>query len=113
MKLIAICAAVLALATGAFAHSKVDTTSPENGSTIAEVPAEVSFDFADDIRLTRVEMVHQDHPPVRLELGGQTGFGRAFTFPLGSMGKGTYRIDWRGLGADGHAMKGSFSFTVD
>jgi methionine-rich copper-binding protein CopC len=29
------------------------------------------------------------------------------------MGEGIYRIEWRGLGADGHAMQGAFTFTVD
>lgn len=101
------------LATGAFAHSRVDTTTPENGATIAEAPSEISFNFAGDIRLTRVEMIHQDHPSVRLDLGDQTSFGRVFSLPLQGMGEGSYRIEWRGLGVDGHAMQGEFTFTVD
>ncbi len=101
------------LATSAFAHSPVDHTTPENGATITEVPPEISFIFANDIRLTRVDLHHQDHPSVRLELGDQTSFDRVFTLPLEGMGKGTYRIEWRGLGSDGHAMQGEFSFTVE
>lgn len=104
---------IATLATGAFAHSRVDTTMPENGATIADVPAEISLSFSADIRLTRVEMAHQDHPSVTLDLGDQTRFGRAFTLPLRSMGEGIYRIEWRGLGIDGHAMQGTFTFTVD
>ena len=113
MKKLAIIALMTALATGAFAHSPVDSTTPENRTTIAEVPSEISFNFAGDIRLTRVDMLHQDHPSVRLELGDQTSFGRVFTLPLEGMGIGTYRIEWRGLGSDGHAMQGDFSFTVE
>ncbi len=113
MKNIAVVTLILALSTGAFAHSRVDTTTPENDAVVAEVPAEISFNFADDIRLTRVEMTHQDHPSVRLDLGDQTRFDRAFTLPLQGMGEGIYRIEWRGLGLDGHAMQGEFTFTVD
>lgn len=113
MKKLAIIALMTALGNGAFAHSPVDSTTPENGTTIAEVPSEISFNFAGDIRLTRVDMLHQDHPSVRLELGDQTSFGRVFTLPLEGMGIGTYRIEWRGLGSDGHAMQGDFSFTVE
>jgi methionine-rich copper-binding protein CopC len=29
------------------------------------------------------------------------------------MGAGKYVVKWRGLGGDGHALKGIFSFTVD
>lgn len=113
MKHIATLALISTLATGAFAHSRVDTTTPANGSVIAEAPIEISFNFADEIRLTRVQMIHQDLHTVPLDLGDQTSFDRAFTLPLQGMGKGTYRIEWRGLGVDGHAMQGEFTFSVD
>ncbi|WP_299669356.1 copper resistance CopC family protein [uncultured Ruegeria sp.] len=106
-------ALISTLATGAFAHSRVDTTTPENGATIAEVPSEINLNFSDDIRLTKVNVIHQDVHIVPLDLGGQTSFDRTFAFPLQSMGEGTYRIEWRGLGADGHAMQGEFMFTVN
>lgn len=113
MKKLTTIALISMLATNAFAHSSVDTTTPENGATVAEVPSEINFNFADDIRLTKVDMIHQEAHTVTLDLGDQTSFGRAFAFPLQSMGGGTYRIEWRGLGADGHAMQGEFIFTVD
>ena len=114
MKKRAIFALVMAFATTAAAHSRVDTTTPPDGATVAEIPADISLNFARDIRLTRVDMVGQDAQPIRLDLGVQTHFGRAFILPVpGGTGKGTYRIEWRGLGADGHAMQGGFSFTVE
>ncbi|WP_170336114.1 copper resistance CopC family protein [Ruegeria arenilitoris] len=113
MKMLTIVALISTLATSAFAHSSVDTTTPENGATVDEVPSEISFKFTDDIRLTKVSMIHQEAHTVTLDLGGQTSFGRVFALPFHSMGEGTYRIEWRGLGADGHAMQGEFTFTVD
>ncbi|WP_170410285.1 copper resistance CopC family protein [Ruegeria atlantica] len=113
MKKLTTFALISMLASSAFAHSSVDTTTPEDGATVAEVPSEISFNFADDIRLTKVNMIHQEAHTVTLDLGDQTSFGRAFALPLQSMGEGTYRIEWRGLGADGHAMQGEFTFTVD
>lgn len=113
MKTIATLALVSTLATGALAHSRVDTTTPENGAVITEAPSEINFNFADDIRLTRVQMIHQDLHAVPLDLGDQTSFDREFTLPLQGMGEGSYRIEWRGLGVDGHAMQGEFTFTVD
>lgn len=112
MKKLALFALLTTLSSAAFAHSRVDTTKPENGAVIAEVPAEVSFDFANDIRLTRVDMTHADNASVPLDLGDQKSFERAFTLPLENMGAGTYLIEWRGLGIDGHAMQGTFTFTV-
>jgi copper resistance protein C len=113
MKRFAVIALVINLATGAFAHSKMDKTSPADGATIADVPSVITLNFAKDIRLTRVEMVHQEQPSVQLDLDGQTRFDRAFTLPLQGMGAGIYHIQWRGLGTDGHAMQGLFSFTVE
>lgn len=106
--------AVLAtLSTSAFAHSRVDTTTPADGAVIAEAPTAITFDFADKIRLTRVEMTHEERTPVQLDLGEQKSFGRAFQLPMNGMGPGLYRIEWRGLGIDGHAMQGDFTFTVE
>lgn len=113
MKKIATFALISLLSTGAFAHSRVEITTPENGAVIAEAPTEISLTFAVEIRLTRVEMIYQDHPSARLDLGGQTSFDRVFTLPLQDMGEGNYRVEWRGLGVDGHAMQGVFTFTVD
>ncbi|GAA6192817.1 copper resistance CopC family protein [Phaeobacter sp. NW0010-22] len=113
MKLLATFVLLSALATSAFAHSRVDSTTPENGAVLAEVPNNISFNFAADIRLTRVVMTYEDHPAARLDLGAQTSFKRVFTLPLEGIGAGSYRIEWRGLGEDGHAMQGDFMFTVD
>ncbi|PIB25112.1 copper resistance protein CopC [Amylibacter kogurei] len=113
MKKLTLFALLAMLSSGAFAHSRVDTTAPHNGAVLAEVPTEVSFNFANDIRLTRVEMTHADHPSVQLDLGELKSFERAFTLPLEGMGPGIYRIEWRGLGVDGHVMQGDFTFTVE
>lgn len=113
MKKLIVTLLLTTLATGAVAHSRVDTTTPKDGTTVAEVPAEISFNFANDIRLTRIDMTHQDHPSVELDLGDQKSFRRVYILPLETMGEGTYRIEWRGLGVDGHAMQGEFTFEVD
>ncbi|WP_037255229.1 copper resistance CopC family protein [Roseobacter sp. SK209-2-6] len=102
-----------ALASGVFAHSRVDRTVPEDGATIAAAPDVLSLSFAADIRLTRVELTHQDQHSVRLDLGEQRSFAQEFSIPFQDMGQGRYRIEWRGLGVDGHSMQGAFSFTVD
>lgn len=113
MKRLAASVLISALAAGALAHSKLASSAPRDGVTLSEAPAEISLDFNKKIRLTRVEMTHREQPAVQLELGDQTGFERAFTLPMEAGGTGLYRIEWRGLGVDGHAMQGGFSFTVE
>ena len=113
MKNLLVFVLITMLSTGAFAHSRVDTTTPENGAVLSDAPAEISLSFATEIRLTRVSLIHQDHPGQPLDLGEQKSFAEDFTLPLEDMGPGIYRIEWRGLGSDGHPMQGEFAFTVE
>ncbi|AXI44262.1 copper resistance CopC family protein [Sulfitobacter sp. SK011] len=100
-------------ATGALAHSPLDSTTPAHEATIAEAPTEVLLDFKGDIRLTRVTMQHGPHPSSDLDLSGHAGFISDYAIPMQGMGSGDYVIEWRGLAADGHALNGTFSFTVE
>ncbi|MCK0097284.1 copper resistance protein CopC [Yoonia sp. F2084L] len=100
-------------ATGAMAHSPLDATTPANEATVAEMPTEVLMDFKGDIRLTRVSITHADTHSMDMDLGEQTAFTQEFALPMHDMGAGVYVVEWRGLGDDGHALNGTFSFTVE
>lgn len=96
----------------AYAHSDVNKTNPENGAELTEIPAKLDLTFADQIRITKVEMSHGPHVNMELELGDQTSFTNKITVPTMDMGAGVYTVNWRGLGKDGHAMTGEFKFEV-
>ena len=113
MKKLLVFLMMLGLGSGAFAHSKVNTTAPENEAVVAEVPETITLNFADKIRLIKVDVTHLDHPTVELDLGDQKSFATEFIVPLIGMGAGSYKIEWHGLGIDGHAMTGKFMFTVE
>ncbi|NSX53328.1 copper resistance CopC family protein [Parasulfitobacter algicola] len=113
MKQILLTAMIGLWTTGAIAHSPLETTTPANEATVAEVPSEVIMDFKGNIRLTRVSMTHAETHTVDLDLDSFDGFISGYAIPLQAMGSGEYVIEWRGLGADGHALNGSFSFTVE
>lgn len=99
--------------TAAVAHSPLKSTTPANEATVAIVPAEVLLEFKGGIRLTRLSMTHADQPSVNLDLSGYDGFVTDYAIPLEPMGSGVYMFEWRGLGADGHAVNGSFNFTAE
>lgn len=100
-------------ATSAFAHSPLEATVPVNEAIVAEVPSDIELDFKGNIRLTRVTMTHAGKHETDLDLDGFSGFITDYKIPIQSLGAGTYQIDWRGLGDDGHPMNGTFSFTVE
>ena len=100
-------------ATGAMAHSPLQKTTPANEAIVAEMPSEVLLNFKGDIRLTRVSITHADTHSMDMDLGAQTSFTQEFSLPMHDMGAGVYVVKWRGLGDDGHALNGSFSFIVE
>ncbi|NRB05893.1 MAG: copper resistance protein CopC [Rhodobacteraceae bacterium] len=100
-------------AGSAIAHSPLETTSPAAGSTVSTAPTEVLMDFKGGIRLTKVTVTHAGTDSVDLDLSAFKGFISDYAIPIAGFGPGHYQIDWRGLGDDGHAMKGTFSFTVE
>jgi len=112
MKPILLAGLLLLSATAALAHSKVDTTAPANGAVLAQAPARIVLSFAKRIRLTKVRMRHGDSPAVDLDLTRHKGFATRFAIPLPGRGGGLYRVEWRGLAADGHTMRGGFEFRV-
>ena len=104
--------ALLFFVLTARAHSPLSSTAPTNGAVVDSVPLAVSLTFKRLFRLTRVTSTVADTPAEKLDISHIDDFARSFELPLVSKGAGTYRIEWRGLGEDGHVQKGHFSFTV-
>ena len=112
MKAIMIAGMLALAATPALPHSVLDATAPEDGAVLVRAPPHIVLTFARRIRLTRVRMTHADGNGIDLELSGRKAFATRFELPLENMGSGLYRIEWRGLSGDGHAMRKTFSFRV-
>jgi methionine-rich copper-binding protein CopC len=100
-------------ATGLLAHSPLGMTAPEDEAVLTEAPSEIVMDFVGDIRMTRVTLTDADGTDTKLDVSDYSGFGSDFTIPVEAMGSGTYVVEWRGLGTDGHPLTGKFSFTVE
>lgn len=101
------------LSSGAQAHSTLLSTSPANGAVLSSAPTEVSAVFAKRIRLTRVQLIDAADSSVDLDLTDYGAFETEFLFAIPALDAGKFRIDWRGLGEDGHILNGSFEFFVE
>ena len=100
-----------ATATGAWAHSKAEDTTPANETTVATVET-IEMRFDDPRRVTSITLTGPNGD-VRIER--ETGMDAVTEFralPPEDLPDGAYAVDWRGLSADGHPMQGSFGFTV-
>ena len=113
MKSLIIAAALTIWSGTAMAHSPIERTTPSNEAIVAAEPDMIDMTFKKGIRLTKVSMTHAAHPSVSLDITGTKGFITDYSIPMQKMGTGTYIIKWRGLGKDGHAINGDFSFSVE
>lgn len=99
---------------GALAHTSGTATEPADGATLDRVPEALRLSFAGPMRIVKVVMVH-DGPTgsheTRLALPSEAATESLELSP-DFAGPGDYRIEWRGLGEDGHVMTGEFSFSV-
>lgn len=105
-------AIVVSVAGETRAHSKQETTFPEDGSVLAAAPDVVSMTFDEPMRITLIQLTSEAGDTFELERSDAmepvTEF-RAIPPPLP---KGRYTVEWRGLSSDGHPMQGHFSFEV-
>ena len=99
------------IAAAASAHSKSETTVPAHGATVEEVP-ELALRFDDPMRIVTVTLT-MDGAEVGIERETGTEPVTEWRAVLAeTLAPGAYRLDWRGMAADGHPMQGGFAFTV-
>ena len=109
-------AALLACLTcgPALAHTSGTSTEPADGATLDAVPETLRLAFAGPMRIVKVVMVHEGPTgthETRLEVPSKAATESLELSP-DFAGPGDYRVEWRGLGEDGHVMTGTFSFSV-
>lgn len=87
---------------------------PADGSTLEQFPEQIEIMFDQPARVTKVTLNYKGQDGAqeyRLELPTKDFVNQLILNPQ-SYGDGVYQINWRALAKDGHAMKGSFSFTI-
>ena len=112
-KLLSALVAVGAIAaTPAFAHAKLQESSPANGAQVAEPPATLSMSFNEEIRLAVVSIT-TGGKVVPVAIDHEAKPARSVVLRLPALGPGACEIRWSAMSlADGHVIKGVLSFTV-
>lgn len=96
----------------AFAHSKLTESIPADNETISESPERISLKFNTSISsVSTFTLVNEGGEEQQVdniavndnELSGDV---------IAVLANGTYSVKWNIIGADGHAIEGASSFTV-
>ncbi|MFN2567941.1 MAG: copper resistance protein CopC [Gemmatimonadaceae bacterium] len=100
----------------AHAHTRLRRSSPAAGETLRDAPAAVRLWFSGraELAFTRVQLTGPGGRAIGLGLVARLDSRMsAFTVPIpAALPPGTYTVAWQTAAADGHPVRGSFSFTV-
>jgi copper resistance protein C len=109
----AVVAAVLGVAGSVLvAHSKLEKSEPAANATIAKAPAQISVTFSEapDAAVSKLSI---KGPTEKVSLVKTHVMGKQLMASVeGQMTDGKYTVSWQTAGADGHAQKGDFAFTL-
>ena len=96
----------------AAAHSPLISSSPADGDVLAAVPNAIEIKFRGTARLVRLTLTGAQSGEVTLSDEHLMVENHRHTVALPAIAADEYEVRWRALSADGHLVKGSFSFTV-
>ncbi|MBB5577567.1 MULTISPECIES: copper homeostasis periplasmic binding protein CopC [Rhizobium] len=110
-------AAILALGLSgqAFAHAHLNSATPADKSTIKASPSELDLTFSEGLNLkfSGIKVTGPDKAVVKLGDPMLMQNDTVLMVPVsGTLGAGTYTVEWHALSADGHKTNGSYTFTV-
>jgi copper transport protein len=108
-------AVALALPAAAWAHAALLRTVPEASRTINRAPPEVRLTYSEPVA-PRFAIVSVTDAAGRQVTSGQPaaapGAPQTLVTPLRRVPEGWYLVFWRVISADGHPVRGAFTFAV-
>lgn len=98
--------------SGALAHTKLSSSVPEAGTVIQHAPEELVLSYGDPVNLVKLTLNDGKEEAVGINFKPAAKPATTFKLPLPTLDAGQYTAKWTALGADGHMLQGSFSFTL-
>jgi copper transport protein len=96
------------------AHAMLLSSDPKAGSVLTKSPERVRLVFSEaiDASVSGIRLVLPRGAPIELAVSADPRDVSALVAPLAPLAAASYRIAWRTVSADGHAVNGSFGFRV-
>lgn len=98
------------------AHATLRRSEPPNGGRVSVPPAQLLLEFSEAVvaRTSRVDLVAPDSQRLGLEVNGDSSRPRVLLAAVPPLTvSGPYRVEWRLIGPDGHAVTGKYGFVID
>ena len=102
-------------AAPASAHAELESTSPTEGASLAVGPRRVELHFSEHIRVVSGGIRLIDEAGARVDRTNasiEKGALDTVVLPVPTLHHGAYVVSWRVISADGHPVRGAFTFRV-
>lgn len=100
-------------ASPASAHAELSATDPPDGAVLDAAPTELTLQFTEGVDLQPDGVRVLDDEGARVDRGQAAAAGPSVTVPLDDgLRRGSYVVAWRVVSADGHPIRGAFTFSV-
>jgi copper transport protein len=99
----------------ALAHAELISSSPADGSVLAEEPAEIVLRFSENVDVVgeSIRMVDAQGDPRPLGIIDQSLGADTIRAEIPArLAEGTYVVGWQAISADSHTIRGAFTFSV-
>lgn len=99
------------VSSSSLAHSRLVQSVPAVESKLAKSPSHLQLVFADPVILAGLQLYRQQQQ-MTLPFKVSPSLNRQFQIAMPALSQGLYTVKWKTLGADGHAMNGTYTFTI-
>lgn len=112
LKLVVLSAAMV-LSSNLFAHGIMHETFPADGASMTTPTDRVELTFKNPTKLISIKLFDSEEKsvPANFERSMQAGTRFELMFP--ALEPDSYSVRWKGMGEDGHMMKGDFEFVQE
>lgn len=106
--------ALVAASSDVYAHAKMMTSVPANGSHVAAGLSQLKFTFSKSMRLTVVKVrLEQSQSAISPTEDLPAKFITSATIKIPTLEAGRYSVEWTAVATDGHVVTGTIDFVVD
>lgn len=106
---------IAVLSAASVMHLRLVKSAPGSGEIMTSIPTEIRLWFSQkpDVGLTTIKLFREDSTVIELGKVVRTEDSLSVRVPLEkALVPGTYLVSWRSVSKDGHAVRGSYHFTM-
>ncbi len=105
---------LVASASPSSAHAELLTTTPASGASLDRSPSSLVFEFGESVRIPKggIRLINESSERIATPSPTASNGGRVQTVTLPKLQSGAYVVSWRAVSADGHPIRGAFTFRV-